>query len=223
MAKTKKTLFPRTVEAQVADLNTKIHYLKPNGARLGISAPETALLEAQINALNAAHVTARDRERRSRFDVAVRNSAILTAQTSMRRIIDFHVVGNPDATEVDFEALSIPRRGPHPHLPLPTAAPGIGRIASIDLIVRVPFFEARTGRRGKPAGVQAIEAFFRLGGEPPTDVDDLTAHVQATASPLRIPFDPAHTNELLHIVFRWVGTRGDFGPWSQIHTAVITR
>jgi hypothetical protein len=37
---------------------------------------------------------------------------IETVQGIERKVIDFYVVDNPNATEIDYEALRIPRPGP---------------------------------------------------------------------------------------------------------------
>jgi hypothetical protein len=194
-----------------------------HGERLGITQPELAHISTDVEAVNIANVKASDVDTRSKIDVANRLLAIETAQTTVRKVIEFHVVGNPNATEVDYEALRIPRPGPHPHLPAPDRAPGIRQITSVDMTIIASFFNALTAKPGKPAGVQAIEAYYKLGGDPPIDVSEMSERKQATASPLRIRFESKDEFQILYLAFRWVGTRGDFGPWTDIHKINIAR
>jgi hypothetical protein len=220
MAKEKNTLFPRTVNEAVANLNTDCTYLEVSGTRLGIPPNETAALRTQVDDLNVKHTKAGNKDLRSKLDVAERDMAVETTQMTTRKIIDFYVIGNPNATPVDYEALNIPSK-PHHLLPSPEHAPGIGHIVSEDLNVHIPFFDAQTGKLGKPEGVYAIESYLKLGVEPPKDISEMTERKVATASPIHIPFDVENEFETLHIVFGWVGTRGDYGPWSEMHKVII--
>jgi hypothetical protein len=223
MNQAKHPLFPRNIGEQVADLNTKNGYLKLNATRLGISQTDTVALDTQVNEVNAAQALVDNEDTRTKLDVTRRDEALKKAHVTARRIIDFYVATNPAATAVDFEALNIPPSGPFPHLPAPGYVPGLGHIVSHDLGVDIPFFDAQTGHRGKPDGVQAIEAYMKIGGEPPKDFSEMTERKVATASPMHMQFGPELEFEVLYLAFRWVGTRGDYGPWSGIYKIIIVR
>jgi hypothetical protein len=222
MPYTKKPLFPNTIAEAVTDLDSKRKYLRTNMSRLGIPSTEISKIDTAVNAVLAAHTTASDPDTRTKLDVANRNLAIETAQGIERKVIDFYVVGNPNATEIDYEALRIPRPGPHPHLPDPDRAPGV-HLTSKELAIIATFFDTLTGHRGKPDGVQSIEAYLKVGGEPPAAPSEMTERKVGTASPLRIQFEFDQELQVVYIVFRWVGTRGSYGPWSEIHRIAILR
>ena len=223
MPKAKNPLFPTKIDAQVADLNTKLNYLQTNATRLAIPSTELSGLDTLVTDVNTAQAAAGNLDMRSKIDVAVRDEAIQKAQTAMRKVIDFYVADSPNATAVDYEALSIPRPGPHSPLPPPDRVPGIGHITSSDLAVFVPFFDGLTGKHGKPPGVQAIEVYYQLGGDPPASITVMSERVVATASPVHIQFGFDEELKILYLVFRWIGTRGDYGPWSEIHKISIAR
>jgi hypothetical protein len=222
MSKEKNSLFPRTINEAVANLNTDCSYLEVNATRLNIPPNDMMILRTLVNDMNTKHAIASNKDLRSKLDVAERDLAIGNAQTLTRKIIDFCVEGNPNATQVDYNALNIP---PHPHhvLPKPEHAPGIGRITSEDMNIHIPFFDAQTKRLGKPTGVYAIEAYLKIGVEPPKDIAEMSEKKVSTASPMRIPFNVENEFKTLYIVFRWVGTKGDYGPWSEIHKVIIVR
>ncbi|MDR2469939.1 MAG: hypothetical protein LBD27_05600 [Tannerella sp.] len=219
----KKSMFPYRISEQVADLNTKLAYITDNAGRFRISVPELELLTTRVNAVNAAHSAASNKDTRSKLDVAARVELIKLAQEDMRRIINYYINNSPQATEVDYEALRIPRSGHHTPLPAPDSVPRIGHISSADLAVTVPFSDARHNKRAKPEGVYGIEAFYQLGGTPPTSVTTMTEHTTETASPLRIKFTFDDEFKIVYLAFRWVGTRGDYGPWSGIYKIGISR
>jgi predicted nucleic-acid-binding Zn-ribbon protein len=45
----------------------------------------------------------------------------------------------------------------------------------------------------------------------------------ATASPMRLQFEFDDEFKVLYLAFRWIGTRGDYGPWTDIHKITIAR
>jgi hypothetical protein len=223
MATSKHPLYPAGIKEQVADLNTKKTYLHANSSRLGIPQAELTTIDTQVDAVNDAQAAVDDKDNRTKIDTATRDLALVTAETTLRKTIDYYVVGNPASTPVDYEALRIPQSGPHPVLPPPEDAPGIGRISSASLAVLVSFFNLKTGKLAKPPGAHQIEAYYQVGGEPPTDISAMTGRKTSTRSPMRIQFDFGDEFKMVYIVFRWVGNRGDYGPWSEIHKVVIAR
>jgi hypothetical protein len=223
MPHVKHSLFPDTIESKVADLNTKNNYLKVNAGRFGISSADISKVNTLVTAVNTAHTKASDLDMRTKTDIANRKQAIRTAQETVRKVIAYYVIGNLNTTDVDYKMLNIHRPSPYPHLPAPEHIPGIGHIISEDLTVVIPFFDAQTGKRAKPEGVRSIEAHYKIGGEPPTNPSDMTGHKVDTASPMRLQFEFGNEMEVLYIVFRWIGTRGDYSPWSEIYKIVIAR
>ncbi|MDR1102344.1 MAG: hypothetical protein LBL42_01170 [Tannerella sp.] len=223
MTHTKHSLFPRTVEAQVADLKSKRKYLEANAGRLGISPADRAEINAKVDAVIEAHARTVNLDTRTKIDVATRNCAIRTAQDTLRTMINYYVTGKHSATEMDYLLLNIPRRGPHTQLSPPDRAPGIGRITSANMAVLIPFFDAETGRYGKPEGVQFIEVAFKLDGEMPEGLSEMPGHREASDSPLRLQFELNDDMKVVYLILRWVGTRGDYGPWSKMYRIIITR
>ncbi|MDR1115842.1 MAG: hypothetical protein LBL33_06825 [Tannerella sp.] len=222
MTHAKQPLFPRKVSEAVADLDSKRKYLKSIMTRLGIPSAEISRIDTAVNAVLAANTIASDPDTRTKLDIANRDLAIETAQGIERKVIDFYVVGNPNATEVDYEALRIPQSGPHPHLPDPKAAPGV-HLTSKELAIIATFFDTSNGHHGKPDGVQAIEVYLKVGGEPPVTPSEMTERKVGTSSPMYIQFEFDQELQIVYLVFRWVGTRGTYGPWSEIHKIAIIR
>jgi hypothetical protein len=219
----KHPLFPSTIEAQISDLHTKQNYLVANATRFGIPDTELTKLSALVDNVDAAHVKVQDKDNRTKLDTANQQRAIRQAQIEMRKIIVFYVIENPATTPVDYEALSIPVHGPNTPLPSPGDIPGIGHITSTNLAVTIPFFDAFSDKRAKPVGVYAIEGYTKLGGDPPAGIGELTEKNTATASPMRLQFEFDDEFKVLYLAFRWIGTRGDYGPWTDIHKITIAR
>jgi hypothetical protein len=51
----------------------------------------------------------------------------------------------------------------------------------------------------------------------------MTERKVATSSPVWIQFEPKDEFQVVYLAFRWIGTRGDYGQWSEIRKMVIVR
>jgi hypothetical protein len=216
-------LFPIAINERVDDLNAKVSYLKANAGRLGIPKAEIEEAAKLVNEVNRTQEAMNDSKRRSAFDREARDNAMIAAIAYLRNMIAHYISGNPNATTDDFDALRVYRQGPRRLLPPPEQEPGIGQIAFKDFAAVIQFFDIETGRRAKPAGVMAIEAIYQLGGDPPENVDSMTARKTGTASPIIVQFSSDDEFKMLYIAFRWIGTKGDYGPCTRIYKVVVAR
>jgi hypothetical protein len=223
MTRVKKPLFPLPLAEAIADLDFKRNYLKANGTRFGIETADLSKIETSVNAAQAAYDLADDPKERTEIDVDNRNVAMKRAQGILRKVIGFYVAGNPNATETDYDALRIPVPGLRPPLPDPDHKPGITRLMSRDMSIYASFFDITNGHRGKPPGVQSIEAYLKVGGDPPASPDEMSERRVSSDTPMRMQFPFEQMFQRAYIAFRWVGTRGAYGPWTEIYTVPIAR
>jgi hypothetical protein len=223
MSSKRVLLFPINLNDLVSDLNAKLSYLEANADRLRIPPSEQADIAAKVAAVNAAKAVTDDRLHRVRGDVPARSRAINAAKTALRYVIRVYVRAAPEATTADHETLHIYMPRTLRQFPIPESAPGIGEIRLRNSFFTARFFNLATGRKAKPEGVQFAQAAFQLDGEPPASVNAMPERQRAATSPMRISFDDDGDYETLYIAFRWVGMRGDAGPWSDIYRVGIAQ
>jgi hypothetical protein len=180
------------------------------------------MIDTQVTVLLTAQATVDNPDTRTKNNFIIRDAALETAKKTLRRIINFYVATNPNATEVDHETLRVPHLERAP-LPSPTYSPGLRHPSFRDMVGVFPVYDPVTDKHAKPDGVLEIEAYIKVGGEEPAHISELTERRVATSSPMRIAFEPEQEFQMLYIAIRYIGTRGDYGPWSQIYKFVITR
>jgi hypothetical protein len=225
MVTTKKLLFPRNIADQVADVNAKQAYLIAVASRLGISDTRLSELAEYVKKVNAAYARASDKENRSRLDTAELRITLNECHEILRRIIEYNVKYNPSESVLpeDFEALNVYRPGPREPLPDPIHSPRVAGAVSTDNVVTVSLVNPLNGRRGKPAGCRSYDIAYKAGGERPQSIAELTEHKNAGSSPIHIPFPLELEDQPLYFAVRYIGTRGAFGPWSEIQKVIIIR
>lgn len=75
--------------------------------------------------------------------------------------------------------------------------------------------------RAKPPGVQGCEIREQIGGTPPTNPNTMAYLATETRMPYRADFEPEDIGKTVYFALRWVNTRGEPGPWSQVYPAIV--
>ncbi len=84
--------------------------------------------------------------------------------------------------------------------------------------------DASPTQRGKPVGVVGAEVWVTLvnaGSPPPRDPAALSFLMMATRPTVRAAFTSADGGKTAVYMLRWVSTRGEKGPWSDVVTGTV--
>lgn len=77
--------------------------------------------------------------------------------------------------------------------------------------------------KAKPEGVYGCELRCQIGGTEPVDPDEMRFLAIDTRTPYVAEFDGADAGKTVYYRLRWVNTRNEAGPWSDIYSATITK
>lgn len=113
--------------------------------------------------------------------------------------------------------------------PSPTGAPGTFPTCVIETCDRlrhtIDFRDSATpNKRAKPPGTMGCEIYVKTAavGDPvPSDPAMFTFLALDTATPYVADFPGSEGGKNAHYRLRWVSTRGDKGPWSEVFSATI--
>jgi hypothetical protein len=131
---------------------------------------------------------------------------------------------NPVLTNVELETLGLPPRVEKSRQPAPVAdeAPEIA-YEVMPRRVRVFYFKPGSKRRsGKPRGQHGVELLWGMfdASTPGILLKDLANSSFDTSSPFTFEFTDADSGKRLFFALRWENSRGEKGPWSDIHADV---
>lgn len=76
-------------------------------------------------------------------------------------------------------------------------------------------------RKAKPYGVRGCEVYVAIADNPPANPEDYRFVAFSTRSPEPIAFKSDDGGKTANILLRWVNTKGEAGPWSQVASATI--
>lgn len=172
--------------------------------------------------LYPAHVTAQQRAEGAR---QAKDQARVELEREIRPVTNF-VQGYPKTTDADRAEIGITVRDTSKTpSPTPTTRPLVSVEGGSRLTHELRLVdEGSPTRRGKPEGVAGAEVWVKLidAGQPaPTDPSVLSFLTMTTRPTLRTDFRAADGGKTAVYMLRWVNTRGEKGPWSDVTTATV--
>lgn len=153
-----------------------------------------------------------------------KNDARSAAEAQTRALVN-SLQANPALTNAQRAELSITvpdtKRTPSP---VATTRP----IATID--TRQPMQhtiafadEATPTKRKKPDGMLGVEIRVQVGGAEPVEPEEMKFLALDSSTPYVADFNGADAGKTAYYRLRWVNTRQQPGPWSEIYSATITK
>jgi len=168
--------------------------------------------------------------RRVGFDLAGEGPERAAALSGIR---DARSVSNPQTSNAERAEMGITARDTSP---LPEPLPAMPPLALVESGQRLTLQlrpgaaprsepdESTPARRARPAGVLGAEVWVKLvdADEPaPTNPAALVFLTMTTKPTFRAEFKPGEGGKTAVYMARWINTRGEKGPWSEIATATV--
>jgi hypothetical protein len=128
----------------------------------------------------------------------------------------FQIQANPNVLDADKLAIGV---APRNFTRTPLLVPGTAPLLNIQFATAgahtLTFADSLTPAvKGKPAGAVGIQIFTKIDTViAPTPASALY-NTTASKNPVALAFDPADSGKIATHFGRWVGKRGDVGPWS---------
>ncbi len=181
------------------------------------------------NEMYPAHVAAQQTAEGAR---AAKDDARAALEKQIRPVTNF-VQGYTKTTDADRATIGITVRdtGKTP-APTPTSAPAVQVESGQRLTHRLKFTDAAAPtRRGKPPGTIGAEVWLALTavGQPAPPLNSAAAGVAdsykflsvSSRGNLQTDFPSNQAGKTAYYALRWVSTRGEKGPWSEVASATV--
>ncbi len=165
------------------------------------------------------HTTAQANAR-SKREQKVEQRDILTA--SLRALVA-RLQASPLVDDTKRQAMGITVRAPRQTTASTPATHPLGWVDTSERLRHSVGFRNNSGTMGnaKPDGVIGCEVWVKIDGPPPVDGTEVSFVGMATRSPFTVVHDGADGGKKAHYMLRWMGSRGEAGPWSETVSATI--
>ena len=120
--------------------------------------------------------------------------------------------------------ITIPDTEPTP-VPAPTTAPVLNIVTSERLqhVVEASKTALEGGGLGKPTGVRGVQLWRKIGDPAPTAESDFEFVSEFTRTRMTLDYQMVQGGLTVYYQARWVGTRGDTGPWGEMVSATVVK
>lgn len=159
----------------------------------------------------------------TRTSVAVmeKNEGRAALEKAVRQAVKEYLTYNHTVNDSDRVSLCLPVRDTiATHAPVAAQAPLV--FVDIHVIGILVFrFSENAHSKAKPPGQYALELATLVSDTQPQHFDELTGRRICTRSPLRVAFEYTQRGATVWYAARWLNTRGQPGPWSDIRSTII--
>jgi hypothetical protein len=225
---TNQSIPTATAAESLAWLENFFAVLDPAPATYGFTAPEVADLGIAVGAFrdawDVAGVTARTAVNPAGYTKPNRAAmyAARDAALSVARPMAVQIQANPAISDEDKLAAGVvPRNFSRSPIYVPGTSPLLGLVTAGIGTHTLSFADEGTpASRRKPFGAVALQLYMGIGAAP-VPLNNLEFFQQYSRAPLVVNFDPEDSGKLATYAARWVGRRGDVGPWSATLQAII--
>lgn len=195
-----------------------ISILTPNTDVWGFPADDFSALLALQTTWNTVFAKASSKSNRTYADVQAKDDTRKTYETGIRQFLKQWIMFNSKVSDSERERMGLTiRKETRSPAPVPATSP----VGVIDFSVRlrhsISFSDKETqNSKAKPKGVHGCEIWMKLEND-----SDFRYHGTDTRTPYIVSFDLDQAKTEVQYRLRWVNTRGEYGPWSSILSAVV--
>ena len=193
-----------------------------NATKWLISDKAISALDPQRSRWNTAIGVFQDPGKRTPSVVQEKNDARAEYEPVLRTFIQGYLMHNPLVTDADRLKMELPI---YDRKPTPAPAPETYPKIDVDFSLRARHIihvrDSKSKGSGRPPHVAGFEIWRRIGGDTEPVVTDMQLVEQAVHSPHTLEYAFTERGKKVWYIIRWVNTRGEKGPWSEIVSAII--
>ena len=105
--------------------------------------------------------------------------------------------------------------------PVPSSVPEIEAITAVIRVIGIRMRNYGAASWAKPDHVHRMKLRWALLETRPGHVDELPNTTSATANPITLNFDEFERGKRIYYAGRWLNSKEENGPWSDIESAII--
>jgi hypothetical protein len=191
----------------------------------GIPPGDLTTLASYQTAWDAAWLVAKNYSNRTRTNVLVKKLARKSYETALRQFIQQWIYDNPLLNDADRESTGVkPYDRIRTSIPVPVIAPTMDFQLLAGNTIRVklrnPSLEEGADLKGKPAGVRSIQVVWDYE-TPESGPDSCRFRISTTRSVRLLHFSYADRGRNVVIFARYLNTKDEPGPWSDIRFTTV--
>jgi hypothetical protein len=199
-----------------------INYLAPRASQFNFPQEEVNSIQTQLADFREKLRIADDPNTRTPVAIQAKTTAHMLLEKTVRNDTGEYLTRNHLVSNDDRIALGLPIHDNKPtRAPVAEDAPEASAELPLPAVVEIHFGVRDSKSKAKPAGQHGAEITWVIAEDTPKSWKEFTHSSFSTRSHLRITFELEDRGKKLYFALRWENTRGEKGPWSEIHSTII--
>lgn len=187
-----------------------------NPALYMLTSTDAAAITGQVDAYEAAWFAANDKSTRTEAAVNLKNQTKASAEQICRgyAMTIKQNAGISDQAKIDIGVR--PENSEREPINCPQTSPLVNILGNTPGLQTLRYADTTTpDSRAKPFGAMQLQVFVAIGDAATTNADEASYYGAFTKNPIPVAFDQADDGKVASYFARWVGRKGDHGPWSE--------
>jgi len=191
--------------------------------KFGITPAEATTFNGAVQDYKTKMDTVNNPDTKTKGAVQAKNESKLMMLYIIRPLLQY-IKDNAGVASEDKVALGLnPGTSKPMPVPPPSSQPVLIVMALATRQHTITYHDMTTPRRrGKPAGVMAIELFCQVGDTPGPDPESAKLIGVATRQPFVVSYGVGDVGKTVRYWARWINTKGVAGPWSQVVVKTVS-
>jgi hypothetical protein len=181
-----------------------------------LTATDAAAITTQVDAYETAWFAANDKSTRTEAQVNIKTQARASAEQICRGYA-MNIKQNPgvpDSAKIDIGVR--PENDSREPINCPQTSPLVNILGNTPGLQTLRYSDSSTpDSRKKPFGALQIQVFVFIGDAPTVNADDASYYGAFTKNPIPVAFSEDDDGKCASYFTRWIGRKGDHGPWSE--------
>jgi hypothetical protein len=159
---------------------------------------------------------------RTQAVIQTKNNVQRDYTSKLRAFVRSHLINNPDVTDADKLHMNLPiHDSTQTPAPVPTVRPSLN--IDFSQIGRHTVNARSEGSNSvaRPKGVVGFELRARIGNATEPNIEDMQLICVSMRSSYIVEYASSNRGKFVWYVARWVNTRDEKGPWSEMIGALI--
>ena len=181
-----------------------------------VTVGDAAAIAAEVDGFETAYFTANDPSTRTQAAVSLKNQTRTSVEQICRhyaKLIKYNA-GISDQAKIDIGVR--PENSSREPINCPQSSPLVNILGNTPGTQTLRYSDSGTpDSAAKPFGAIQLQVFVAIADAPTDNADDASYYGGFTRNPIPVAFAEADDGKVASYFARWVGRKGDHGPWSQ--------
>lgn len=181
-----------------------------------LTATDATAISNAVDEYETAYFAANDKSTRTEAQVSLKNQTRNSAEQICRQYAMNIKINSGISDQAKIDIGVRPENNSRDPINCPQTSPLLNILGNTPGVQTLRYSDTTTpDSRAKPFGAMQLQLFVAIADTPTVNADDAAYYGAFTKNPIPVAFAQEDDGKIASYFGRWVGRKGDNGPWSE--------